>query len=169
MINEGPVADLLVFEVSADGVSWEEWSGPLNALDISRGGRRSGATNPVEVGTLTATLIDAGDPLEDDTFKPNLRVRVRLREGTDTVFTGRLVDLATAYLLDKSDGTQNTTVTVAAADAIASHSAVTRHGAVTAGGVGFETWAQRINRLASSAVAAVNPPADDSPIVRYAI
>lgn len=170
MIVEQPVLTFLQFETSDDdGATWVEWTGELNLLDGSRGGRRSGASTTVEVGTISATLINAGDPIDDDRLKPNVRVRLRHRTTLNTVLSGRLVDLATEYRVNKETGEQTTVVTFSAADAVRSHAAITRYGAVTPGGVGYETWASRINRLSTSAQTTVNPPADDSPIVRYAI
>lgn len=170
MIQERAVLDFLLFETSDDdGSTWVEWTGDLNSLDVSRGGERSGASSKVEVGTLSAVLINAGDPLAGGELKPNAVVRLRHRVTGDTVYTGRLVDLSTVYRLDKQTGKTTTVVSFTAADSVRSHQAITRYGAVTAGGVGYETWAQRIIRLSASAVTDVNPPADDSPIVRYAI
>jgi hypothetical protein len=170
LILEQPVVAFLVFETSDDdGDTWVEWTGALNTVESNRGGKRSGASSTVEVGTLTATLINAGDPLDSEDLKPNVKVRLRHRVTDDTVYTGRIVDLSTAYQLDKQTGETTTLVTLVTADAVRSHSAVTRYGAVTDGGAGFETWALRMNRLAASAMTDVNPPADDSPIVRYAI
>ena len=169
MIVEQAVLDLLIFESSKDGTTWVEWTGPLRNIDSNRGGKRSWASSTVEVGTFTATLVNAGDPLTTNALKPNMRVRLRHRVTSESIFRGRIVDLATAYKLDKKSGKKTTFVTVIAADAVRAHGAVTRYGAVAAGGVGYETWAQRINRLVLSAQTDVNPPADDSPIVRYAI
>lgn len=169
MIVEQAVLNLLTFESSKNGTTWVEWTGSLQSIDSNRGGKRSGATSTVEVGTFNATLVNAGDPLTTNALKPNLRIRLRHRVSGDTVFTGRIVDLSSKYRVDKRTGKRTTLVTLTAADSVRSHSAVTRYGAVTAGGVGYETWAQRINRLVLSAQTSVNPPADDSPIVRYAI
>lgn len=169
MITEQAILNLLVFESSADGVDWVEWTGSLRSVDANRGGKRSGASTTVEVGTLAAVLVNAGDPMEGDDLKPNVRVRLRHRETDDTVFTGRIVDLSTTYKLNKSTGDTTTVVSLIAADSVRSHAAIKRNGAVTSGGVGYETWATRIIRLSTSALTDVNEPADDSPIVRYAI
>lgn len=169
MIAEQPVIEFLVFESSGDGESWDEWTGSLLNVSGTRGGLRSGATSTVEVGQLTFTLRNAGDPIEDERLGPNLRVRVRHRVTGDAVFTGRILDIFTAYHVDKATGQTNTVVTVVAVDAVSAHAAVTRYGAVTPGGAGFETWSPRITRLAESAVTDVDVPPDDSPIVRYAL
>jgi hypothetical protein len=165
-VAEQAVLNFLAFETSDDdGDTWVEWTGKLRELSSARGGKRAGATLTVELGTLTATLVNA----DTTGLKPNVLLRFKHRVTDDTVFTGRFVDLYTAHKLDKSTGKFTRLVTIVAADSVRSHAAVTRHGAVTSGGAGFETWAQRIARLASSAVTTVNAPADDSPIVRYAI
>lgn len=85
------------------------------------------------------------------------------------VFTGRIVDVDVDYAMDKSTGSFTTFVTISAADSVRAHAATTRYGAVTSGGAGFESWANRIIRLSTSSTTAINPPADDSPIVRYGI
>lgn len=155
--------------VSARWPTWTERTGALNNLSVQRGGGRAGASSTVEVGTLSGDLINEGDPAEEPGWKPNLIVRLRHRTTGSTVFTGRVVDIFVSYKLDKQSGKSTTIVTFTAADSVRSHSAITRFGAVTDGGVGYESWAQRIIRLAASSATEVNPPADDSPIVRYAI
>lgn len=85
------------------------------------------------------------------------------------IFTGRIVDIDTRYQVDKSTGRKDTFVTISAADSVRDHANTTRYGAVTAGGVGYETWAQRIIRLSSSATTPVETPADDAPIQKYGI
>jgi hypothetical protein len=85
------------------------------------------------------------------------------------VFTGSVLDLASTFSIDKRTGKKTRVTTLTATDAVQSHAATPRHGAVSSGVDEFETWAQRILRLTSSAVTEVQPPADDSPIVRYAL
>lgn len=175
MITEIAVLEFLVLETSEDGVDWIEWTGALREIDGGRGGKRSGASTTVEVGFISATLINSGDPLTDSGLKPNLRVRLRHRDAVDVdenplaVFTGRIVDLFTIYRLDKQTGVTTTIVNLTAADSVRSHGAITVAGAVTSGGVGYEQWAARINRLAASALTDVETKTDDLPIVRYAI
>ena len=203
MILEQPLLNLVRLD-TFDGVTWVPWAGAVRSLTVQRGGQRSGPVSTVKPGILSATLVNAGDPLAEGVLKPNLPIRMvtpyttlddfdapyaglslderdALWAGSTlndlaneavelvTIFTGRIHDLNSAYLLDKSTGATTTTVTITASDAVASHANVTRYGAVTEGGVERETWAARIIRLAASSVTEIEPPADDSPIVRYAI
>lgn len=330
MIQEHPLANVLDLEVFESG-NWVPYTGALTNVSIQRGGKRSGAVNTVDVGLLNATLINAGDPLNAGTLKPNMPVRVLSKAQGDPLipavtmytqdfeanstgwtagttntitrssgvgvaaswglvtsrstatagqvqakytatgltsgrsytlsawwankddnnvlngkvgvtgkaygtpvnplftvpyekasytftatatshelllehtaagspgftfqtigywddvtlledalpnplyvpgevfFTGRLVDLATSYRLDKSNGEKTTYVSISATDAVSSHNNSIRPGAYSGIAPYYETWAVRINRLDDSAVTAVNPPADDSPIVRYSI
>lgn len=84
------------------------------------------------------------------------------------IWTGVISDIETDYDIDKS-GDSVAYVHVSAVDAVSAHKANTRYGAVTDGGVGYERWAARINRLAASSTTPINPPGDDTPIVRYAV
>lgn len=168
MIAEHPLLGILTLETyDPDTAAWTAWTPDLNQTTIQRGGARNGPTTTVEPGILTARLVNAGDPLAGSTLRPNLPLRIRA--GEEPIFTGRIHDLATTYELDKSSGELTTFVSISASDAVASLANTIRYGAVTDGGIGFETWAQRINRLALSAVTTVDPPGDDSPIVRYSL
>lgn len=83
------------------------------------------------------------------------------------VFTGQVMDIASTFSFDKATGEKTRFVVFTATDAVRPHTSTKRFGAVS--GVGSESWAQRIIRLSSSATTDVETPADDSPIVRYAI
>lgn len=74
-----------------------------------------------------------------------------------SLFTGNLEDVQVDY-----DRKGNSFVAITAADAVKQHNNVQRYGAVVEGGVGYETWASRIRRLAESATADVNPPGTES-------
>lgn len=170
MIHEQPITNLLAFEsYDAATATWIGWTGALRALGATRGGKRAGVTATVEVGILSAELVNAGDPLQDARLAPNVPVRIISTLNNEPIFTGKLVDLDVDYELDKSTGKTYSITKLAAADAVAAHNNTTRYGAVTDGGAGFESWANRIIRLAASSTTPINPPEDDDPIVRYAI
>lgn len=336
MISEDPLVQLLQLETyDAATTSWVPWFSAANAVSVQRGGKANGASTTVDVGTLSATLVNAGDPLTDTRLKPNVPIRLMRKDvgeptiaiaavsaysqgfessvdswtavagttaarantfstgptyahaGTHVltvqrtstggatsvyrnlggltigrsytltawfnnadessyqysfigvngignsatldngflagwaqhsftfvatsithtavlnttagntfvpaywddvvlnqnaytlpnpayipavpVFTGRINDLATTYQLNKNTGEMTTFVNISATDAVSAHANTTRYGAVSAGGVGYETWASRVIRLATSSTATITPPADDSPIVRYGI
>lgn len=170
MILEQPVINLIDLETQ-DPITfdWVPWLGSASVASVQRGGSRSGSNTTVDVGTLIVTLVNTGDPLTDERLRPNLLVRLISVPGGEPIFTGRIVDLDTLYRLNKITGELDTFVTLSAVDAVTAHVNTIRYGAVTPGGVGFESWAQRIIRLATSSVTAINPPEDDSPIVKYAI
>jgi hypothetical protein len=166
VINEQPVIDLLRFEAWNDNLGkWEAWTADLNSLSMSRGGKRNGPAVTVEPGLLSATLVNAGDPLEDPRLGPNTPVRVGVSRGGvfEPIFTGRISDIAMTYVLNKSTGTETTRVVVTATDAVTAHAATTRYGVQS----DPETWAQRIRRLAESSLTEVVLPEDDGPVLRY--
>lgn len=164
MIIEQPTLDLLTFEAwNEDAEAWEAWTQHVNTLSIQRGGKRNGVQVSVDPGLMAVTLVNAGDPLEDDRLKPNTKVRLTA-EG-EAIYTGRVSDISMTHTLDKQRNVSVTRVSILATDAVAAHAATTRYGAIS----DPETWAQRITRLAASALTEVELPPDDSPIVRYAI
>lgn len=168
MITETPIIETLIFEAFNEGTAkWEAWTGDLNSLSIQRGGQRNGVQVTVEPGLLNAVLINAGDPLIDNRLKPNTRVRVGvLVSGKfEPIFTGRISDLLMTHTLDKSRNVTTTRVAILATDSVTAHAGTTRYGAIS----DPETWALRIRRLSESAITNVVLPADDSPVVRYAI
>lgn len=168
MISEKNLIDFVDLEVwNPDLDAWETWVSELHTLNINRGGYRSRISTAMEPGLSLAIFINAGDPLNDSRLQPNLPVRVTALG--EPLFTARIQDLETTYELDKTTGELTTYVNLISADAIAAHNATRRYGAVTDGGIGYETWAQRINRLASSSVMPWEPPEDDTPTVKYSI
>lgn len=167
MIIEYPLVQLLELETLTGDV-WSPWTGQLRSLSITRGGNRRGPTTTVDVGSLVATLVNAGDPLAGGTLAPNKPIRLRDSSTDLTIWRGRIDDIFTDYKLDKSTGTTTEILTISAVDAVASHGSITIYGAFTTGAT-FESWASRIIRLSASATETVIAPADDAPIVRYAI
>jgi hypothetical protein len=73
------------------------------------------------------------------------------------LYTGNIEDVQVDFSR-KGD----TFVTITAADAVKQHNNTQRYGAVVEGGVGYETWANRIRRLVASSTADVNPPGPES-------
>lgn len=118
MTVDRAVVEFLVFETSDDGVSWTEWTDALLGVDIERGGSVSGVAAQVEVGVMTATLVNEGNPLDGGTIQPNAIVRVRHLVTDDPIFTGRLRDLGVAYERDAVTGELVELVTVTASDAV---------------------------------------------------
>ena len=166
MIIERPLTGFLSLQIWADDISdWEDWTDDLSAVQITRGGKRSGVAVSVDPGMLSATLVNAGDPATDGRVRPNAPVRIGLAEPFRPIFTGRIVDVFTAVTLDKTSGAETLRVSFTATDSAAALANTTRYGVVSEP----ETWAQRIRRLADSVTTDIEPPADDSDFVRYAI
>lgn len=166
MIIERALISILSLQIWADDIEdWEDWTADLAALTITRGGKRNGIAISVDPGLLSATLVNAGNPADDGRVHPNARVRIGLAEPFRPIFTGRIVDVVTAATFDPRTGTETLRVSFSATDSTAAHSGTTRYGVVSEP----ETWSARIRRLALSAVTDIEPPADDSDVVRYAI
>lgn len=75
-----------------------------------------------------------------------------------SVITAKIADVVDRSDLDKNTGKVRTFTTITAVDAVQIHANTQRYGAVTDGGGGFETWENRVNRLAASAQAPVRVP-----------
>lgn len=189
-ITERPLLDFM--RLSIDNVAW---AAPLSSVHIDRGGKRNGATQTVAPGTLTCTLVNAGDPLTPDTgfgegpfgllpfgggpdgiITPNMPIvlRAEIGEGITiqfAIFSGTVNDVAVAYTLDKQTNRYTTHTTITAVDAVSPLVNTTRYGVLIEGGEQSETWAQRVNRLALSAPAGVEvTPADETQEIKvYAL
>lgn len=162
---ERPVLDLLVFQrLDLDSGLWEDFTGDLTSVSVGRGGRSG-----VDVGTLTAVLEVDEDPLQAGTLKPNQSARLVLADTEAPLFTGTILDVDVEKIRDLRIQGTYLEATVVVVDAVASLGSRTRYGAVTEGGVGFESWANRIIRLAESSPTPVEIPEDDDPIVVYSI
>ncbi|QCR40299.1 hypothetical protein C1N74_07610 [Microbacterium sp. SGAir0570] len=166
MITERALLGTLAIQLFAEDIQeWEDWTAELQSLTIQRGGKRNGVGVSVDPGTLTAVIINAGDPADDGRIHPNARVRVgKLTEDgrLAPIFTGRVADVFATVSFDKASGAETLRVTLSAVDSVAAHANTTRYGVVS----DPETWAQRITRLADSALTEVVLPEDDSPLVR---
>lgn len=148
-----------------EDIQWVAYTCDSTKAKINRGGKRSGVINTMDVGTLTVTLKDSGDPLDTPDMRPNTPIRVRSKVITRALFTGVISDIDQTFVLDKKTGKITTFTTIVSVDAVQAHASTTRSGAIAPDG--FERWEDRINRLAASAVVPVNVPPADAPIVRY--
>ena len=164
-LTEVPVLDLVVFQrLNLTTGLWDDFTGPLLFVGAHRGGQYG-----VDVGVVTATLEVDTDPLQDGTLKPNQTVRLILASTEALLFTGTILDVDVAKVRDTTVNEEHLEATVTAVDAVASLGSTTIYGAVTDGGAGFESWANRIIRLADSSPTDVELPEDDSPVVIYSI
>lgn len=155
-MSDQPSIDVVALQLWAG--SWQDWTGSVASISIQRGG---GIT--VDVGLMTVVLIRDDDPLAEDDILPSQPIRV-VRKGTSqTIFTGIIENAAVGIVRDGGGGVRNG-ITITAVDAVASHTKNTRYGAVTPGGVGHETWAARIARVALSSETTVSLPSEpDTP------
>lgn len=136
----------------ADG-SGAEWHDVLPVVTgevvARRGGRAEAGALSVEVGTLTATLLD----VPDGYARVGQRIILGRRSGpfTDDVplFTGRITTVYVVELQDAS-GAWHTHTSLTAVDAVADLVGVTRYGAVVENGQAAETLDRRVNRLLAS-------------------
>ncbi len=85
----------------------------------------------------------------------------------DEIFTGTIVDIAAAYPLDKETGETRSVVQVTVSDAVRVHATTPRYG-VTLSTPFFETFEDRIARLALSSQTPVEVPVNDAPREVYA-
>lgn len=143
-----------------------------NALGVSirRGGARTGLGIKTDVGLATFDLLDAEDPMRGGTFEPNQEIRImsRNRAGQlSELFTGRVVDVAAAYPMNKGTGKLRTVTRVTVSDAVKKHVETTRYGVSIP--TGFETFESRISRLAGSSTAPIEPPVEGAPREVYAL
>ncbi|QDF18040.1 minor tail protein [Microbacterium phage Belthelas] len=156
--------------------SWYETTAPGDGelahatnLTIRRGGSRTGLGLKTDVGLATFQLLNAEDPMRGGTFQPGQEVRAVSRNLAGQLvelFSGRVVDVASSYPLNKSNGRQRAVTTVTVADAVKTHGETPRYGVSIP--TGFETFEARISRLAGSALAPIEAPAQGAPREVYA-
>lgn len=84
------------------------------------------------------------------------------------IFTGTVTDVSSTYPFNKSTGEKRTSVIVTVSDAVKVHGTTPRYGAMI-GAPYYETFEQRINRLAGSALAPIESPPVGAPKVVYAL
>lgn len=157
-------ASASVFEIGGT-----ELIGHATNATIRRGGSRTGLGIKTDAGILTFQLLNAHDPLAGGDLQPGQLVRAVSRDGAgylSELFTGRVVDVASNYVLNKSTGRLRSIVTVTVADAVKIHAETPRYGVQLS--AGFETFESRIGRLAGSALAPVEAPAEGAPREVYA-
>lgn len=185
-IIERPVIDAVTVEIAAPAtglmlgrdklgtgklggasVTWTPYLGGATEVDIKRGGKRSGVSLSIDVGTLTMTLLNVGDPRTDGAMRPNTPIRVKLKSTGKELFTGRLLDVDMTHVFDKTTATFNTYVNVTAVDGVTDHANTKRSGAIAPGG--YETWETRIRRLSMSSRAPIAAPAIAAPAPLYTL
>lgn len=176
-------------EVTNDGL--EGWSGTVTD-DLARSGRYSLA-GPNNTRTFTGLVIGASYVLswwawngsnawvkQQTSFTATSTSRVLTLTGflpkddvtlvrtypTVPIFTGTVSNVKAAYPLNKATGEKRTSVTVEVSDAVKQHVNTPRYGAMI-GAPYYETFEQRITRLAGSSLAPIEPPPISPPIVRY--
>lgn len=139
-------------------------------IRIRRGGNRSGLGIQTDVGLMTFRLYNDEDPMADGTFQPGQAIQAVTTAGGPPVpiFTGRVVDVDSAYPLNKQTGQRRTFTTITVADAVNVHTSTPRYG-VTVPMPGYETFEARIQRLAGSAQAPIVAPSVGGPREVYAL
>lgn len=169
-------ATAFLVEHAATLGSWYETTAPgagelahATNLTIRRGGARTGLGLKTDVGLATFQLLNAEDPMQGGTFQPGQEVRAVSRDLAGQLvelFSGRVVDVASSYPFNKSTGRQRAVTTVTVADAVKTHGETPRYGVAIP--TGFETFEARISRLAGSALAPIEAPAQGAPREVYA-
>ncbi|MBX3309713.1 MAG: hypothetical protein KF739_04670 [Cryobacterium sp.] len=133
------------------------------------------ATSTYGQATVTFTATSASHGLDLSSlptaagvvsYWDDLQLIEHITEVAYPIFTGQIVDVASAYPFDKSRGTSRSMVTVTASDAVLVHTSTPRYGVQIA--EGFETFESRINRLSSSAQAPIEVPPVGAPREVYA-
>ncbi|AVR56163.1 minor tail protein [Microbacterium phage Naby] len=164
-ITERPLFGHVEIQRGAD-----EFLADALSVSIRRGGARTGLGIKTDVGICTFDLLDAENPMAGGTFAPGQEIRVVSRDRAGELvelFTGRVVDVAAAYPMNKSTGKLRTVTRITAADAVKVHGETPRYGVTIA--AGFETFEARISRLAGSALAPVTAPVEGAPREVYAL
>lgn len=167
-IKEIPVVNFLRFEIWDTATrDWRNLNAKATQVNFKRGGDRNGASNTMSVGTLDATLYGAVNLATETALKPNSRIRV-LRTGsvvTKTEFTGTVLDISQSIDLDTATGQKSVYTSLYCVDAVQSLANTDRFGALSGNGLGYETWPDRITRLAGSSLVPVALPSREDPIV----
>lgn len=161
MIHEIPVIEHLDIQARDRNDTWHSLAVAATRVNVTRGGQRSVASNVMSVGVATITLLGDVDLNRETLLRPNVPIRLVLRDSDALVFTGAVADVVQAHKLDKSAGTTTTHTTLTVADSVQSLAATDRFGAVTDGGIGYEPWQARIARLMTSALVPFELPAPD--------
>lgn len=178
MITERPILERFSVHVTVDrygaGVYGEGVFGEVVAEDLApyltgvrirRGGTRNALGIKTDVGLMTLTLRNVYDPLSGGHLFPGMSVTAAI-DGI-SVFTGSIASVESDYPMDKRTGRAASVVTVTVADAVSEHTKTPRYGVRTE--AGFETFEDRINRLATSARTPVDAPELNAPREVYAL
>jgi hypothetical protein len=101
MIVESPVINFLT-AAYYNGTSWVTFTGNLQQVNITRGGKKSVFGNIIEPGIMTFDVLDALDPITVAAVKPSTPVRVSHTNGT-LLFTGKIEDIAVEMFRDSNN------------------------------------------------------------------
>lgn len=148
----------------------DEFVSHATSVTFRRGAARSALGLKTDVGLMSFQLHNSEDPMRGGSFAPGQEIQCAARSAAGELiplFTGRVVDVAGDYPLNKSTGHGRSVTTVTVADAVKLHGETPRYG--VSGGVGFETFEARITRLAGSALAPISPPVEGAPREVYAL
>lgn len=127
------------------GYAWTDTlASTVGTVSARRGGRAEGGALSVEVGTLTARLLDVAS----DDVRVGQRVRLVLADGR-ALFRGTVRTIALTESRDAS-GAWRTYTTLTATDAVAALVATTRYGAIVEHGHAAEALRARVQRLLGS-------------------
>jgi hypothetical protein len=168
VINETALFGQVDVQVAFSSGVWTTVIPESTGLSMRRGGTRAGLGVKTDVGICTFTLLNAQDPVSGGMLRPGQDVRVIAPTALTPIFTGKIVDIAAAYPLDKATGVSRSVVQVTVADAVRIHATTPRFGAVINTPF-FETFEARIARLALSAQAPIEVPAISPDVERYAL
>jgi len=140
---------------------WRSVTAKVTNITSRRGGVREGITIRNKPGMLSITLRDTLPDPRNSPYNLDMPMRLCVNVGTvaapvwHPLFTGRIRDVASQQVA-MPHGPPEYFTTVTVLDAVASHDEITRYGAMPP--TGYESFTARIERLAQSAVEAVEPP-----------
>jgi hypothetical protein len=151
----------------SSALQWVSYLAKGTRLNSVRGGKRSGVTNTMEVGTLSIVLRETGISVDDGNLIPNTPIRFIAAGSSAPFFTGTISDIDYAYEYDKGNNVIVKFTTISAVDAVQSLANTVRYGALSPSG--NESWEDRMNRLFSSALVPVSIPAVAGPATKYTL
>ena len=130
--------------VSREVEAWQDITAPCTQIDVTRGVKSEGPAYLAQVGTLTATAINALAPRETG-MRQGTPVRLVHWPSRQVMFTGTVTDLeCTPY---KPGGSIRYKTIITASDVVAQMASTMRYGARGAGTLGMELWSERLARL----------------------
>lgn len=140
------------------GNVWTDWTAHVVQITTGRGGRQEGIVIANETGVLTARLRGIRLTSIEPVFLRNQRIRlvhVSALGVRKDIYTGRVLDVTATTTLD-GIGKMTPVIEINAVDNMTEHDNTTRFGAMPP--TGTETFAQRIDRLKTSATVPVETP-----------